>query len=90
MSRIIIGKMTLYYGSGQAAEERGARMDAGAKRRGFVNKDGVPELSPLLVYCFELVDSLSPAIEAEARKLQQEPGEFINTLFQDYKKKKPA
>lgn len=90
MSRKIIGKTTIYYGSGDVAEERGARMDAGSKRRGFIGKNGEPELSPLLVYSFEFVDALNPQIEMEAAARGQKPWELINSLFAQSKKKKGA
>ena len=90
MSRKIIGKTTIYYGSGQVAEERGERLDAGAKRRGFVDKDGEPELSPLFVYCFELADGLDPDLEKAAANEGLKPSEFINQLFAQCKKRKTA
>ncbi len=86
MSRKIIGKTTIYYGSGDVAEERGGRMDAGAKKRGFVNKDGEPELSPLLVYSFEFLDALNPAIEKAAAEEGLKPWDYINQLFARAKK----
>jgi hypothetical protein len=87
MGRKIIGKTTIYYGSGEAAEERGGRLDEAAKRRGFVNKEGEPELSPLFVFCFEVVDKLNPGIEKEAEKLNIDPAEFINQIFAQWKKR---
>jgi hypothetical protein len=81
MARKIIGKTTLYYGSGDVATERGDRLDQAAKKRGFVNDQGAPELSPLFVYCFEFVDGLSPHIEEDAKKLGMEPWEYVNQFF---------
>lgn len=85
-----IGKFSLYYGSGDAATERGKRMDAAAKRRGYVDKDGEPEISPLFVYAFELLDALDPGIEKEARNLGLEPWDYVNQLFTQAKKKGKA
>jgi len=90
MSRKIIGKITIYYGSGDAAEERGSRLDAGAKRRGFVDKHGAPELSPLFVYSFEFLDALDPQIEKEAEKLGMKPWDYLNQLFTQAKKLKKS
>ncbi len=88
MSRKIVGKITIYYGSGDTATERGGRLDAGAKRRGYVDKLGSPELSPLFVYSFEFVDALDPGIEKEAEKLGLKPWQYVNQLFTQAKKKK--
>ena len=90
MSRKIVGKTTIYYGSGDAAEERGARLDAGAKRRGFEDKNGAPELSPLFVYSFEFIDALDPQIDVEAGRLGLKPWDYLNQLFTQAKKKKTA
>lgn len=87
MSRKIVGKVTVYYGSGAAAEERGARLDLAATRRGYVNEKGEPELSPLLVYSFEFVDELNPQIEKEAAKLGLKPWDYVNQLFTQAEKK---
>lgn len=87
MSRKIIGKTTIYYGSGDVAEERGLRLDAGAKRRGYINEKGEPELSPLFVYSFEFVDALDPQIEKEAEKLGMKPWDYVNQLYKQSKKK---
>ena len=81
MSRKIVGKTTIYYGSGDTATERGSRLDAGAKRRGYVNEKGEPELSPLFVYSFEFVDGLDPQIETEAEKAGLKPWDYLNQLF---------
>lgn len=86
MSRKIVGKITVYYGSGDVAEERGARMDAAAKRRGYVNEKGEPELSPLFVSSFEFVDALDPQIEKEAEKLGMKPWDYVNRLFAQTRK----
>jgi hypothetical protein len=88
MSRGIVGKITIYYGSGDEAEERGARLDAAAQRRGYLSKKGKPELSPLFVYSFEFVDALDPQIEAEADKLGLKPWDYVNRLFAEAKKKR--
>jgi len=88
MNLKIIGRVTIYYGSGSAAEERGGRLDVAAKRQGFVDKDGRPELSPLFVHCFEFVDALDPQIDKEAEKLGLKPWEYINQLVAQAKKKK--
>lgn len=87
MSRKIVGKTTIYYGSGDVAEERGGRMDAGAKRLGYINKKGEPELSPLFVYSFEFVDALDPEIGKTAEKAGLKPWEFVNQLFKQSKKR---
>ena len=88
MSRKIVGKITIYYGSGDTATERGGRLDAGAKRRGYVDKHGAPELSPLFVYSFEFVDKLDPGIEREAEKLGLKPWDYVNQFYAQGKKKK--
>lgn len=90
MSRKVVGKLTIYYGSGDTATERGSRLDAGAKRRGFIDPKGAPELSPLFVYSFEFVDKLNPAIEKEAERLGLKPWEYVNQLFSEAQKRKPA
>jgi len=87
MSRKIVGKITVYYGSGDVAEERGARLDAAAKRRGYINEHGDPELSPLFVHSFEFVDALNPGIEREAAMAGMTPAEYVNRLFTQVKKK---
>jgi hypothetical protein len=87
MARKIIGKTSIYYGSDQVAVERGDRLDAGARRRGYVNKKGEPELSPLFVFAFEFLDGLNPEIEKEAQELGMKPWEFVNRLFGQAKKK---
>lgn len=87
MSRKIVGKITIYYGSGDVAEERGTRLDAAAKRRGYINEKGEPELSPLFVYGFELLDKLNPQIEKEAERLAMTPWDYLNQIFAQAKKK---
>lgn len=88
MSRGIVGKTTIYYGSGDVAEERGARLDESAKRRGFVDKKGKPELSPLFVYSFEFLDKLDPRIEKAAELAGIAPWDYINQLFTQAKGKR--
>lgn len=87
MSRKLVGKTTIYYGSGEVAEERGSRLDAAALRRGYSNEKGQPELSPLFVYSFEFLDGLNPQIEKEAERLRLKPWDYVNQLFTQAKKK---
>ena len=90
MSRKIVGKITIYYGSGEVAEERGRRLDAAAKRRGHVNEKGEPELSPLFVSSFEFVDRLDPQIEKEAERLKMKPWDYVNQLFTQARRASPS